>query len=190
MRGEGEDLGEKGLAGDLYIEVTIKPHPIFQRQDTEIVCEVPIHYAQAVLGGEVEVPTLSGGVMLKIPAGTVSGKVFRLRGKGIVDMRTKRPGDEHVRIVVEVPKKVSTRERELLNELLALKQGVASRDGAKSNERSGSAVKSAVKVEEAHQKADGANKDSQSHKNGETGDREKDFEDKSFFDKMKGFFLF
>ena len=120
LRGEGEDIGEVGPPGDLYVEITIKPHNIFHRQDSEIVCEVPISYAQAVLGGEIEVPTLEGPVNLKIPAGTESGKVFRLRGKGILDMRTGRKGDQHVRTFVYVPKQVSDRQKELLAELLTV----------------------------------------------------------------------
>ena len=120
LRGEGEDIGSLGPSGDLYVEITIKPHKIFHRQDSEIVCEVPMSYAQAVLGGEIEVPTLEGNVSLKIPAGTESGKVFRLRGKGILDMRTGRKGDQHVRTFVYVPKQISDREKELLAELLTV----------------------------------------------------------------------
>lgn len=116
LRGEGEEL--KGAqAGDLYVEITVEPHKIFQRQESEIVCEVPITYAQAVLGGEVEVPTLAGPIMMKIPAGTESGRLFRLRGKGMVDLRSGRVGDQHVRTFIYVPRKVSPREKEILEEL-------------------------------------------------------------------------
>lgn len=116
LRAEGEVISD-GPPGDLYVEVAIKPHRLFQRQDTEIVCEVPISYSQAVLGGEIEVPTLQGDISMKIPPSTPSGKVFRLRGKGIVDMRTGKCGDQHVRTFVHVPKTVGDRQRELLEEL-------------------------------------------------------------------------
>jgi molecular chaperone DnaJ len=117
LRGEGEELPNGGLAGDLYVEISVEEHKVFKRQDTEIICEVPITYAQAVLGSEVEVPTLHGPVPLKIPSGTESGKLFRLRGKGIVDLRTGRLGDHHVRVYIYVPQNVSARERQLLEEL-------------------------------------------------------------------------
>ncbi|MCB0323198.1 MAG: molecular chaperone DnaJ, partial [Bdellovibrionales bacterium] len=116
LRGEGERIAD-GPPGDLYVEIAIQPHAIFKRQDTELVCEVPITYCQATLGAEVEVPTLSGALTMKIPPGTPSGKVFRLRGKGIVDMHTGRLGDQHVRTYVYVPQSVSERQRELLEEL-------------------------------------------------------------------------
>ena len=101
----------------MYAEIVIKPHPKFSRQETEIVCEVPINYSQAVLGSEIEVPTLDGSVSMKIPPGTPSGKVFRLKGKGIVDMRSGRKGDQHVRTYVYVPQQLSERQEELLREL-------------------------------------------------------------------------
>lgn len=117
LRGEGEELAGGGTPGDLYVEITVEPHKVFQRQDNEIICDVTITYSQAVLGGEVEVPTLSGPLMMKIPAGTESGKLFRLRGKGIVDLRTGRTGDQHVRASIYVPRNVSGRERELIEQL-------------------------------------------------------------------------
>ena len=116
LRGEGEVIAD-GPAGDLYVEISIKQHALFQRRETEIVCEIPISYAQAVLGGEADVPTLQGNITMKIPPGTPSGKVFRLRGKGIVDMRTGRNGDQHVRTYVYVPNSTTERQRELLEEL-------------------------------------------------------------------------
>ena len=117
LRGEGEEVKGGAPAGDLYVEITVEPHKIFQRQDSEIVCEVPITYAQAVLGGEVQVPTLAGPIMMKIPAGTESGRLFRLRGKGMVDLRSGRVGDQHVRTFIYVPQKISPREKEILEEL-------------------------------------------------------------------------
>lgn len=120
IRGEGEASTRGGAAGDLYVDISIQAHSTFKRQDTEILCEVPISYAQAALGAEVEVPTLEGKIPLKIPAGTQSGTTFRLRGKGVVDMHTGRRGDEHVRTVVSVPKNLLPRQRELLEELAKL----------------------------------------------------------------------
>ncbi len=117
LRGEGELSMEGGPPGDLYVEISIEEHPVFQRRETELICEVPIAYSQAVLGGEVEVPTLDGPITMKIPPGTPSGKVFRLRGKGIVDMHSQRRGDQHVRTYIYVPKSPGVRERELIEEL-------------------------------------------------------------------------
>jgi molecular chaperone DnaJ len=117
LRGEGEPSLDGGPAGDLYVFVTLKPHPIFRRQDSELFVEIPITYAQAALGGEVEVPTLDGKMMLAIPAGTQSGKVFRLRGKGIVDVQTGRKGDQHVRTYIEVPRHLTEEQKTLLEQL-------------------------------------------------------------------------
>lgn len=116
IRGEGERIFD-GVPGDLYAEIAIRPHPHFTRQETEILCEVPINYTQAVLGTEIEVPTLDGTVSMKIPPGTPSGKVFRMKGKGIVDMQVGRKGDQHVRVYVCVPQQVTERQQELLREL-------------------------------------------------------------------------
>ncbi len=116
LRGEGEVIAD-GLPGDLYVEISIKPHKRFQRRDTEIICEAPITYSQAVLGGEITVPTLDGEVSLKIPPATESGKIFRLRGKGIIDLHTGRVGDQHVRTYIHVAPSASERQRELLEEL-------------------------------------------------------------------------
>ena len=120
LRGEGEPGPQGALAGDLYVEIAIKPHKFFARRNTDIFCELPISYAQAVLGGEIEVPTLNGSVMLKIPPGTPSGKTFRVRSKGVVDMHTGRTGDQHVRTYIHVPGEVNGRHRELLEELASI----------------------------------------------------------------------
>lgn len=117
LRGEGEAGTEGAPAGDLYVQVHVKDHPIFRREEHEIICDAPISYATAVLGGEIEVPTLEGKINLKIPTGTPSGKVFRLREKGIVVLGTNRRGDQHVRVMVEVPKRVSDKRRKLLEQL-------------------------------------------------------------------------
>ena len=117
LRGEGEAAPNGGPAGDLYVEVILKAHEFFHRDGKELICEMPITYAQAALGGEVEVPTLDGHAPLKIPSGTQSGKVFKLRGKGIVDMQSGRKGDQHVRVFIYVPQSLSPRQTELLKEL-------------------------------------------------------------------------
>jgi len=129
LRGEGEPGPANGRPGDLYVVIILKPHRIFARQGTELLCEVPVTYAQAVLGSEVEVPTLDGQLTMKIPPGTPSGKTFRLKGKGIVDMQSGRKGDQHVRAFIHVPKEISERERELLEELSSIEGKPVSHDG-------------------------------------------------------------
>jgi molecular chaperone DnaJ len=126
MRGEGESGAGGGPNGDLYVQIIVGEHPIFQRQEAELVCEFPITYSIAVLGGEVEVPSLEGKVKLKIPAGTPSGKVFRLKNKGIpiLGSNPQQRGDQHIRVHVHVPKKVSENERELLEKLAQVQGSV------------------------------------------------------------------
>jgi molecular chaperone DnaJ len=117
LRGEGEQGTKGSPSGDLYVEISVQQHQPFRRQDTEILCEVPMPYSLASLGGEIEVPTLEGKISMKIPPATQSGTTFRLRGKGIVDLDTGRKGDEHVRVFIVVPKDLTDREKELLEEL-------------------------------------------------------------------------
>lgn len=117
LRGEGESGLQGGPDGDLYVVIRIKAHKIFQRHDSDIICEVPITYTTAVLGGEIEVPTLDGKVKLKIPAGTASGKVFRMKNKGIQVLGTTRRGDQHIRVAVHIPKKLSEKYTKVLEEL-------------------------------------------------------------------------
>lgn len=116
LRNEGEIISD-GPPGDLYVEVFVKPHEVYRRDGSEIVVDIPITYTQAVLGSEVEVPSLHGEMTLKIPAGTTSGKVFRLRGKGMMNMQTGRYGDEHVCVHIFVPQKVNDEQREILEQL-------------------------------------------------------------------------
>jgi len=116
LRGEGEVISD-GVPGDLYVEILIKSHKKFKRQGTEIISELTLSYTQAVLGTELEVPTLYGKVKLKIPSGTQSGKVFRLKGQGIVDIQSTIRGDQHVKVHVKVLKKISDKHKELLEEL-------------------------------------------------------------------------
>ncbi|RJP59510.1 MAG: molecular chaperone DnaJ [Candidatus Auribacter fodinae] len=112
---EGEDGPHGGPPGSLYITVFVKKHDFFIRDRNDIICEVPISFPKAALGGEVEVPTLDGKVKLKIPAGTQSGKVFRIKGKGFPDLHGYGHGDQHIRIVVEVPTKLNREQEDLLH---------------------------------------------------------------------------
>ena len=120
LRGEGEAGMTGGPAGDLYVVVHVKEHPLFVRQDNDVVIEVPVSFPQAALGGEIDVPTLEGKLKLKVPSGTQSGKVFRLKGKGFVDLHGYGRGDQLVRIVVETPRRLSAKQRELLEEFARL----------------------------------------------------------------------
>jgi molecular chaperone DnaJ len=120
LRGEGEFGPNGGQSGDLYVVIQVEPHPIFHREALDIICEVPINFAEAALGAEIDVPTLDGKVKMKIPAGTQSGKVFRLAGKGVKDVQGYRQGDQHVRVVVETPTHLTPRQKELLKEFAAI----------------------------------------------------------------------
>lgn len=116
MAGEGE-IGQGGAPpGDLYIFISVEPHPFFERVGDDLVCTVPISFVDACLGGEVEVPTLTEKARMKIPAGTQSGKVFKLRGQGVANPRGYGKGDIIVRVQVEVPTHLSARQKELLRE--------------------------------------------------------------------------
>jgi len=117
LAGEGEAGVNGGPTGDLYVVVSVREHKIFQRDGKNLYCEVPISFADAALGGELEVPTLDGRVKLKIPEGTQTGKLFRLRGKGVVPVRGGAPGDLLCRVVLETPVNLTKRQRELLGEL-------------------------------------------------------------------------
>lgn len=116
LSNEGEPGTHGGPPGDLYVVIAVKEHPIFQRQGQDILCEIPISFAQAALGCELQAPTLEGKVDLKIPAGTQSGKVFKLSAKGIPALHGYGRGDELVVVRVETPTKLSARQKELLEE--------------------------------------------------------------------------
>jgi len=116
LSGEGEYGDRNGPSGDLYIFITVMAHEIFRREENDVLCEVPISFAQAALGSEIEVPTIDGPAKLKIPAGTQSGKVFRMPHKGIASVHTGRRGDQQVIIKVETPTKLNKRQKELLQE--------------------------------------------------------------------------
>ncbi|HTY49696.1 MAG TPA: molecular chaperone DnaJ [Steroidobacteraceae bacterium] len=126
LTGEGEAGRNGGPAGDLYIEVRVREHEIFERDGEHLSCEVPVSFATAALGGQVEVPTLDGEVTLKIPAETQSGRVFRLRDKGVKPVRGGPRGDLFCKVVVETPVHLSAEQRELIRGLdAALKGGGA-----------------------------------------------------------------
>ena len=114
LSGEGEAGRNGGPSGDLYVEVRVKPHKIFEREGSNLACEVPVSFAAATLGGDVELPTLNGNVSLKIPAGTQSGKVFRLRGKGVTTVRDPREGDLFATVAVETPVNLTAEQKEIL----------------------------------------------------------------------------
>jgi molecular chaperone DnaJ len=114
LSGEGEAGRNGGPAGDLYVEIRVGKHKIFERDGANLACEVPISFATATLGGEVELPTLDGNVSLKIPGGTQSGKVFRLRGKGVTTVRDPRQGDLFAQVSVETPVNLTAEQQELL----------------------------------------------------------------------------
>ncbi|MCS3903701.1 molecular chaperone DnaJ [Methylohalomonas lacus] len=116
LANEGEAGINGGPAGDLYVQVRVKEHPIFTRDGADLYCEVPISFATAVLGGELEVPTLDGRVTLKVPSETQSGKLFRLRGKGVRTVRSAAKGDLICKTMVETPVNLNKKQKELLEQ--------------------------------------------------------------------------
>lgn len=114
LSGEGEASESGGPAGDLYVAIVVKQHPIFQRDGADLLCTVPINFATAALGGELEVPTLNGRVKLKIPAGTQTEKTFRLRGKGVKPVRGGAVGDLLTKVRIETPVHLNSEQRDLL----------------------------------------------------------------------------
>ena len=122
LTGEGEH-GSNGPPGDLYVVIRIMPHAVFQRDHNDLHCEMPISFAIAALGGEIEIPTLDGSARIKIPAETQSGKVFRLRGKGIKGVRSSTFGDLHCHVMIETPANLTERQKELLREFEKINLG-------------------------------------------------------------------
>jgi molecular chaperone DnaJ len=122
LSGEGEAGLSGGGPGDLYVVIHIAPHPVFTRDGNDLHCEMPISFATAALGGEIEIPTLEGTAKIRIPPETQSGKVFRLRGKGIKALRSNSVGDLLVHVVVETPVNLTPRQKELLEEFERLSQ--------------------------------------------------------------------
>ncbi|MDP1707570.1 MAG: molecular chaperone DnaJ [Gammaproteobacteria bacterium] len=117
LSGEGEAGEQGGPSGDLYVQVSVREHAIFKRQDSNLYCEMPISIATATLGGELDIPTLEGRVKLKIPPETQTGKVFKLRGKGVRSVRGGAVGDLLCRVIVETPVNLNSRQKALLEEL-------------------------------------------------------------------------
>lgn len=118
--GNGEGGLRGGPPGDLYVVLHVKEHDIFQREGDDLLCEVPINFADAALGGEIEVPTLTEPAQIRIPAGTQNGTVFRLKGRGVKNVQGYGHGDLHVRVTVEVPTKLNTAQKEKLKEFADL----------------------------------------------------------------------
>jgi len=122
ITGEGE-AGDQGMPrGDLYVITRIQKHPFFERERNDLSCEVPISFAQAALGARVEIPTLEGSEILKIPAGVQSGEVFRLKGKGLKDLSSHRKGDLYVKVIVKTPDNLSKEQKALFSKLAALRE--------------------------------------------------------------------
>jgi molecular chaperone DnaJ len=131
LSGEGEAGVNGGPPGDLYVVIRLKPHPVFQRDGNDLHCEMPVSFTAAALGGEIEIPTLDGSAKIKIPNETQTGKVFRLRGKGIKGVRSHVHGDLLCHVVVETPVNLTARQRELLLELEAINQEESGRHNPK-----------------------------------------------------------
>lgn len=131
LSGEGEAGVNGGPPGDLYVVIQVRAHAVFQRDHNDLHCEMPVSFATAALGGEIEIPTLDGHAKIRIPAETQSGQMFRLRGKGIKGVRSTTHGDLLCHVVVETPVKLTDRQKELLREFEAINQ----RDAAAHNPR-------------------------------------------------------
>ncbi len=129
VAGEGEPSRDSGPPGDLYVDISVREHEFFKREGADLSCEIPITFAQAALGAEIEVPTIQGRAKLKIPRGTTSHAMFRLRGEGLPRMQGRGRGDLYVRAVVQVPTKLTKRQEELLQEFAKIEQENAGKKG-------------------------------------------------------------
>ena len=114
LRGQGNAGRNGGPAGDLLLVIGVRPHPLFRREGTSVLCEAPITFTQAVLGGEMEIPTIDGKVKYEIPEGTQTGTTFRLRGKGIPNMNGRGRGDQYVTVYIETPRNLTREQKEAL----------------------------------------------------------------------------
>lgn len=119
IRGQGHAGVNGGPAGDLLITITVRPHDLFRREGTSVLCEAPITFAQAVLGAELEIPTIDGKVKYNLPAGTQTGTTFRLKGKGIPELRSSRRGDQYVAVRVQVPTNLNAEQKAALHAFAA-----------------------------------------------------------------------
>lgn len=114
LRGQGNAGRNGGPAGDLLLVISVRPHPLFRREGTSVLCEAPITFTQAVLGGEMEIPTIDGKVKYEIPEGTQTGTTFRLKGKGIPNMNGRGRGDQYVTVYIETPRNLTREQKEAL----------------------------------------------------------------------------
>ncbi|WP_419873896.1 molecular chaperone DnaJ [Candidatus Pristimantibacillus sp. PTI5] len=128
MSGEGEGGLRGGPAGDLYIVIRVKPHEFFEREGDDIYCEVPLTFVQAALGDEIEIPTLTEKIKLKVPAGTQTGTYFRLKGKGVPKLRGYGQGDQHVKVTIVTPTSLTDDQKELLRQFGGLSGDAVSGD--------------------------------------------------------------
>ncbi len=122
VSGQGEASRDGGPSGDLYCDIYVREHEFFKRHENDIVCEIPVSFAQAAMGAEIEVPTLQGKGPLKVPKGTASGALLRMRGLGVTGVNGRGRGDQIVRVVVSVPAKLNKRQEELLSEFSKIEQ--------------------------------------------------------------------
>jgi molecular chaperone DnaJ len=122
VAGQGEESPDGGSAGDLYCDIYVRDHEFFRRVNNDVLCEIPVTFAQAALGAEIEVPTLQGKASLKVPRGTASGSLLRLKGQGVTSVNGRGRGDQLVRVTVAVPTKLGKRQEELLAEFAKLEQ--------------------------------------------------------------------
>ena len=117
LEGKGEASPNGGPPGDLYISIHVKPHKIFEREGNDLYCTLHVNFTQASLGTELDVPTLDGEASLAIPTGTQSHTLLKLKGKGLPDLRRSINGDQYVRVIVDIPKKLSKEQKELMKKL-------------------------------------------------------------------------
>lgn len=128
IQGEGEAGMRGGQPGDLYVVIHVRPHHFFSREGKHIYCEIPITFSQAALGGEIEVPTLNGRVKLNLPAGTQSGTMFKLKGKGVNDIHSYGKGDQFVKVVLHTPSRLTREQKELFRKLASTEEKLPSPD--------------------------------------------------------------
>ncbi len=128
LAGQGQEGVGGAPAGDLYVVINVRPHPLFEREDDDLITEIPITFGQAALGAQVEVPTFDGRVRMRVPAGSQSGRMFRLKGKGFMSVDGRRRGDQRVRVIVQTPTHLGPSERELYEELAELEAVTAPTD--------------------------------------------------------------
>jgi molecular chaperone DnaJ len=131
LRGEGNHGERGGPAGDLYVYLSVREHELYERDGNDVWCEIPISFAKATLGGHIQVPTLEGKVRYEVPEGTQTGTVFRLKNKGIKNLRGAGKGDQYVKIKVEIPKKLNEKQKSLLEQFAAEMGEVHDKDDKK-----------------------------------------------------------